>query len=225
MFEVPWYRACNRAAIANHGPMTLPETRNPTVVLLHGLALWPGFMRPMAGRLAARGWRTLPVGYRSRHQTFAASVAEVRAALPDGPIHLVGHSLGGLIAAALLRDPQGAEIGRVVQIGSPNLGSPQAVRAGWIAPIRWFYGPVLGELHPHEDAPEPDDRIGAVAGTIWPNLAGGQGDGAVRLESALAAAGRHATVRVMHTLLPLSGAVAGHVGDFLAEGRFAGDTT
>ena len=202
--------------------MTLPTPQDHTVVLLHGLALWPGFMKPMAGRLAKRGWQTQPIGYRSRHQNFAASVAEVRAALPDGPIHLVGHSLGGLIAADLLRDPQGLEIGRVVQLGSPNLGSPQATRAGWIAPIRWFYGPVLAELRPHQDGPEPHDHIGAVAGTIWPNMAGGKGDGAVTLESALAAAAMHVTVRVMHTLLPLSAAVAGHVGDFLSDGQFAG---
>ena len=174
----------------------------------------------MARRLEARGFAARPVGYRSRHQDFAASVDEVERALAElGPVHLVGHSLGGLIAAELLlRAPQ--RVGRVVQLGSPNLGSPQANRAMWIPPVRWFYGPVLRELVCHERAPAPDDRIGAVAGVIWPNISGGQGDGAVRLGSAVAAAGDHVTVRVMHTLLPLSRAVAGHVADFLTHGHF-----
>lgn len=201
--------------------MILPENQPPTVVLLHGLALWPGYMAPMARRLAARGWSVRTVGYRSRHQDFAASVAEVRAEIADlAHVHLVGHSLGGLIAAELLRSDTGGRIGRAVQIGSPNLGSPQADRALWIRPVRCFYGPVLRQLQCHDDAPDPDDRIGAVAGVIWPNIAGGQGDGVVRLESAVAAAGDHVTVRVMHTLLPLSAQVARHVARFLADGRF-----
>lgn len=206
--------------------MILPENRTPTVILLHGLALWPGYMAPMAGRLAARGWTVRSIGYRSRHQDFAASVAEVRAQIADQPqVHLVGHSLGGLIAAALLRAEPPGRIGRVVQIGSPNLGSPQADRALWIPPVRWFYGPVLPELQSSDAAPRPDARIGAVAGLIWPNISGGQGDGAVRFESAVAAAGDHVTVRVMHTLLPLSAQVAGHVARFLADGRFDGPET
>lgn len=204
--------------------MMLPEAQDrPRVVLLHGLALGPWAMALMARRLERRGWRCQRIGYRSTSQPFAESLADVRAKMPPDPLHIVGHSLGGLIGAALLHDPQGLQIGRVVQLGSPNLGSPQAVRAGWLAPLRWFYGPVLPELRPHDGPVTPDLRIGAVAGTIWPNVSGGQGDGTVRLESAIAAAGDHVTVRVMHTLLPFSAQVARHVGDYLADGRFGSE--
>ncbi len=193
-----------------------------SVVLLHGLALGPWAMALMARRFERRGWVVRRIGYRSTSQRFDASLAAVRARMPDGPVHIVGHSLGGLLGAAMLRDPDGLQIGRVVQLGSPNLGSPQALRAGWLAPLRWFYGPVLPQLVPHDGPVTPDPRIGAVAGDIWPNVSGGRGDGTVRLESAIAAAGDHVTVRVMHTLLPFSGRVAAHAADFVAHGRFGG---
>lgn len=193
------------------------------MVLLHGLALWPGFMAPMARRLRRRGWSVRIVGYDSRRQDLAASVAQVRGRLDPGQaLHLVGHSLGGLIAAALLRDPRGLQIGRVVQIGSPNLGSRRAARAQAILPLRRFYGPVLADLHCHRNAPDPNDGIGAIAGAIRPDLWGSRGDGTVGRTSALAGAGHHVTVRVMHTLLPLSAEVASHAAGFLADGRFDG---
>ena len=201
--------------------MTWPEDKSRRVILLHGLALSPLMMWPMARRLVRRGWQVERIGYRSTGQGFAASVAEVRRKMPAEPLHIVGHSLGGLIGAVLLRDPQGLEIGRVVQLGTPNLGSPQASRAGRIRPLRWFYGPVLAELRPHAGPVAPEARIGAVAGEIWPNISGGRGDGTVQLKSAIAAADDHVTVRVMHTLLPLSAQVAAHAADFLAHGQFA----
>ena len=201
--------------------MALPDVR-PTVVLLHGLALSPLFMLPMARRLAAQGWAVRRIGYDSRRQGFGESVAEVRRQLPSGPIHIVGHSLGGLIGAALLRDPQGADIRRVVQMGSPNLGSPHASRVQRIAPLRWFYGPVLEELEIHDETPDRDPRIGAIAGAVdLPvDVTDGPGDGTVSVVSALAAAGDHVTVPITHSLLPLSRRVAAHVHSFLTDGRF-----
>lgn len=190
-------------------------------MLLHGLALSPTLMWPLATRLRRRGWNVRRIGYQSTSHDLAATIPLIRNRLEAlAPLHIVGHSLGGVIGAALLRAEDDPAIGRVVQLGSPNLGSPQADRAMRIAPVRWYYGPVLSDLRPHEDAPRPEARIGAIVGTIRPNLAGGQGDGVVRIESAVAGAGAHVIVRHMHTMLPFSAEVAEHAHEFLTTGQF-----
>lgn len=205
--------------------MKSPEARAiERVVVLHGLALSPALMWPLATRLKRSGWDVHRIGYPSTEHDLSAIVAMIRARLEAlAPLHIVGHSLGGVIGAALLRAEDNPAVGRVVQLGSPNLGSPQADRALKIAPARWYYGPVLTDLRPHGQEPEPDRRIGAIVGAVWPNLAGGQGDGVVRIESAVAGAGDHVIVHHTHTMLPFSAEVARHAHTFLSEGHFRRD--
>lgn len=45
------------------------------------------------------------------------------------PVHLVAHSMGGLVARALLEYPEAASLGRVVQLGTPNGGAYAAIQA------------------------------------------------------------------------------------------------
>ena len=200
------------------GPETDPR---PLVVLIHGLVRSPASMLPLAWRLERRGWEVLRIGYASTRRDLAGCIAEVRARIPTGrPLHLVGHSLGGVISAALLRDPGGLDIRRVVQLGAPNLGSGAANRAAEYALIREIGGPVLEQLRRHRNTRDPDPRIGAVAGDVWPRLGSVPNDGVVSVRSAVSGAGDHVTVPVLHSLLPASAEVAERVDEFLAHGRF-----
>ncbi|MEM9097969.1 MAG: alpha/beta fold hydrolase [Pseudomonadota bacterium] len=200
---------------------------SPLVVLLHGLGRTPASMWLLARRLSRAGYQVIRLGYRSTRQQLSASIAELRgqlADLPSGPIHLVGHSLGGLIAVHLLRDPQGLDIKRVVQIGSPNLGSPLAERLGGVWPIRRICGPVLSELSRVTARKTPSPQIGAIAGTMglpWIGLAKPH-DGAVTLRSAWSGAGYRAAVSNLHTVLPISPGVARLTIRFLTQGDFGG---
>ncbi|MEO5697216.1 MAG: alpha/beta fold hydrolase, partial [Burkholderiaceae bacterium] len=78
------------------------------VVLLHGLWM-PGLvMRPLASKLAARGYRPHVFDYASRRRPIEAHadrlVRFVRACA-RGPVYFVGHSFGGLVVLDTLARP------------------------------------------------------------------------------------------------------------------------
>ncbi|MEM6904417.1 MAG: alpha/beta fold hydrolase, partial [Pseudomonadota bacterium] len=207
--------------------VTIPEVRTGPVsrliVLVHGLGRSPASMWALAAYLRARGFRTRCVGYASTRGDITASEGLLRQALAGlGPMDLVGHSLGGLLAARLLRAPEGLEIGRVVQLGSPNRGSPLAEKLGGTWLVRRMCGPAVADLSREGTRPAPHPRIGAIAGTGgWTGMALHRPhDGAVTLRSAWQGAGHRTHVPVLHTLLPLSPAAARRVAEFLTLGRF-----
>ena len=80
-----------------------------TVVLLHGLFDDSSGWRGLPRRLAARGLRCVALdlpGHGADTEaagSFDAAADMLFARLPDGPLHLVGHSLGAALAARLAR--------------------------------------------------------------------------------------------------------------------------
>ena len=198
------------------------------VVLVHGLGRGTASMWPLAWRLRRAGFAVERVGYPGTRLTVAEAVAHVRAALEriaaGRRLDLVGHSLGGLIAVRLLREPGALWIGRVVQLGSPNLGSAMADRLGTLWLVRRACGPAVEELRARTGRTAPDPRIAAIAGTggFWRGPLAGPHDGTVAVRSAWSGAGHRAHVRVLHALLPASARVARLVAAFLRDGRFPG---
>ncbi|MEM9139156.1 MAG: alpha/beta fold hydrolase [Pseudomonadota bacterium] len=199
----------------------------PRVVLLHGLGRSPASMLPLSWRLQRAGFLIRRIGYPSTRLSLADAVAHVRHALTDlagGPFHLVGHSLGGVIAAALLRQERFTGLHRVVQLGSPNSGSPLAGRALGFGVVRWACGPALADIRALKGPPDAHPDIASVAGTGgWPISGTGltrPHDGAVTLVSAHAGAAHRAAAPVLHTLMPASARVARLTATFLADGAF-----
>lgn len=204
------------------------------VVLIHGFWLNPAWMALLGRRLARRGlapWHHRYATMRRDLDVAAAGLARCVQALRRrgaAPVHLVGHSLGGLVALRGLA--LGADLGggRVVLLGCPVRGSGVArhFRAhglGWI--MGAMAGPLAAGLGPWRGPAE----VGVVAGTLdfgVGRLLGGYrppGDGTVavaetRLEGAADAVERRAT----HLGLLFSRRVAEAVAAFLATGRFAG---
>lgn len=183
-------------------------------------------MWPLAWRLQRAGFAVARVGYPGTRLPVAGAVEHVRAALAriaaGRRLDLVGHSLGGLIAVRLLREPGELRIRRVVQLGSPNLGSAMADRLGGLWLVRRLCGPAVGELQAHATRAAADPRVAAIAGTggFWRGPLAGPHDGTVAVRSAWSGAAHRAHVPVLHALLPASARVAALVATYLRDGRF-----
>jgi len=201
------------------------------VVLLHGLGRTRIAMQLLARRLDRAGFETECVAYSSRRLSLAeATEAAVRAvarlARRWDVVHLVGHSLGGVLAAAVATGRPELPVGRVVMIGAPMRGSGLAAWCVRFGLLRAAFGPVLADLAVDRGAVPPSDRIGAIAGTGGSARIGrevglvGTHDGKVTRRSAWAGAGHRAAVPVGHALLPFSRQVAELTARFLRDGRF-----
>ena len=103
---------------------------SPLVVLVHGLfhnpAAWILFRR----RLHAQGFGTACFRYASWGSRWEETVAGLTAYLtkileenPDRPVHLVGHSLGGLLLRCALAQAPDPRIRTLVTLGTPYWGS------------------------------------------------------------------------------------------------------
>jgi pimeloyl-ACP methyl ester carboxylesterase len=172
-----------------------------------------------------------------RYPSVSAPMAEVTARLQDfiaehapRELHLVGHSLGGLIAYRFLERFPDQPPGRVVFLGTPAVASRAArdvSRAQW---ARTLLGRCVGEELLTEQRREwlgPRD-LGIIAGTRALGLGrlvvrfDEANDGSVAVsETRLPGARDYLTLPVSHMGMLLSARVARETGGFLAHGHFS----
>lgn len=105
------------------------------VILLHGFASVPGTMWPLAYRLSRKGYATLVPFYPSWRLELDQIISWLQPQIAaftekqhDGPVHFIGHSMGGLVARALIQRARPANLGKLVMLGTPNGGSEIADR-------------------------------------------------------------------------------------------------
>ena len=212
---------------------------NGTVILLHGFAGLPIMHRLLARKLSRAGFDTHELGYDS----WGKSLGEVCDRLlpritriletSTGPVHFVGHSMGGLVIRALLQRMRPERLGHVVMLGTPNAGSEVADFCDDWAVLR----PILGKAGPalvtrrsaavHAMFGPIDYSLGIIAGD-WrgpvqtlTRLIPGPNDGKVSVASTrLPEAADHIVLPISHTLLLYHGEAHRQVSHFLAHGRF-----
>jgi alpha/beta hydrolase family protein len=182
-------------------------------------------------RLTAAGFDPSVFRYPSMH----ASLAEVNAALAArlrsfaGTVHLVGHSLGGVVVLETLEREGELPPGRIVLLGSPVQGSRVARSIA-----AWSLGPqLLGPLAVAELAREHRREwkqcrdVGIIAGcrsvglgrliAVLPQ----PNDGTICVdETRLPGATVHLVQDVSHTGMLVSRSIASLVCEFLGTGRF-----
>jgi pimeloyl-ACP methyl ester carboxylesterase len=205
-----------------------------TVVLVHGIWMSSLELVLLAWRLRRCGYRTLRFHYRSlrrpvRHN--AECLARRVRQLTAGQIHLVGHSLGGLVILQALQDHPGLITGRVVLLGSPVKGSAVARHIHGRRLLRWLIGR-SGEQGLLGGGPGWNgwQSLGVIAGRrslgIGRLMGGlsGVNDGVVNFEETIIEGVPDSlVVESTHVGLLTSRRVAGQVCAFLKHGRFDAD--
>jgi pimeloyl-ACP methyl ester carboxylesterase len=204
------------------------------VVLAHGLWM-PGLvMKPLAARLVRAGFRCHSFSYMGAGRPIEAHAERLaRFSESFGPVHFVGHSLGGLvILEALLGEPRAAA-GRVVLLGTPARGCYSGRRFARYPGGRWMLGEseVLWRERRAARWNRPE-ALGIVAGTqpsfglgrLFGALPGAN-DGVVRVEETeVDGMADRVALPVGHSAMLVSARVAQNVAAFLEKGKFSAST-
>ena len=203
-----------------------------TVVTLHGLWMRPGAMIILQRRLRAAGFDVQGFGYPTVHQSLeanGAALAQFVERLPGDTVHLVAHSLGGVVIRAMLEQRTPARLGRVVMLGSPLRGSQIGARVARLPGGRRIIGRSVIELNARGGFSSwvSGVQAGAIAGRVpfgtgW--LVGGiyeANDGTVAVaETLVPGLSDHIVLPVTHFALPWSKRVSDQTEHFLLHGRF-----
>ncbi|MGQ0384614.1 MAG: esterase/lipase family protein [Gammaproteobacteria bacterium] len=199
--------------------------------MVHGLWLNGLETFLLRDRLTAAGFDPFVFRYSSMHATLAQVTAALAAKLrAHDDVHVVGHSLGGVIAFETFTAHAGLPPGRAVLLGAPLCGSraARAVASRWYGPA--MLGPLaLAELtrerHSHWSGAR---EIGIIAGTrsagigrVFAELAE-PNDGTVCLEETrVGGVKEHLAIGTSHTGMLLNPAVAAATCRFLHDGSFS----
>ncbi len=200
------------------------------VILLHGLWMRGVTLWPLAQRLRAAGYEVATFDYASvaaSPQRAAARLRERLGKTRADAVHLLGHSLGGLVALEAVRGRNDLPSGRIVCLGSPLRGSAASRALAQWPGTRWLLGASTPLLADGVAAWDDDREIGVIAGNLplgfgspLAHLAAPH-DGTVAVgETRLAGITDHAIVHASHTGLLLSAAAATHAVEFLRRGHF-----
>ena len=206
--------------------MSQPD--GPQVVLVHGLLNSDWWLRPLAAKLRAEGFRTSLFGYSSVFDGPERAVPRLLERLRKEPADaLVGHSLGGLIALESLRQAPELAVSRVVCLGSPLRGSQTARNLATRVWGRPLLGRSAGLLQCGLECWDGTAQVGLVAGDVAHGLGrlfarfDGGSDGTVGLEETrLPGLADHCTVHSSHTGLVFSPDAVRQAAHFLRHGRF-----
>ena len=218
-----------------------PGAVRGTVLFVHGLWMSGAESFLLKRHLATHGWTLRVFPYSSlaepmpriagRCARFALQVASRTLA----PVHLIGHSLGGLViyrmfeTGLLAPDRFSGDFCRVVFMGTPIQGSQSGRTLARLAPLRGLLGAAGTELQ--QVLPrrwEHKAQLGIIAGDNPHGLGRllsrlpGPNDGTVALsETSIEGAADRCVVHASHTGLLVATEAAEQIAYFLANGRFS----
>ncbi len=145
------------------------QTGDATVVFVHGIWMTGLELSLLRYRVARCGYRTRLFRYRTTRRSPAENAEALAAFLArqeGSTLHLVAHSLGGIVVCHLLASHPPARLGRVLMLGSPLRGSLPARLLWRHRRLRWLLGR-SGEQGLLDGAPPCPEglEIGMIAGT------------------------------------------------------------
>jgi pimeloyl-ACP methyl ester carboxylesterase len=210
--------------------------RAPTsdlIVLIPGLWMPSWVMLPLAWWLRSKGYSCVRFSYASSRASLDANADKLAGflrTLGERPLHLVGHSLGGVLALHTTASRRPARVRSVLMMGSPAGGtfagrSLLARRWG-----RWMVGRTVPDWLENTRPVAPEGvLVGVIAGVralglgmiFVPDLPRPH-DGVIRVsETLVEGAVDHIEVDVSHAAMLTSVQVARLVASFVSTGCFA----
>jgi hypothetical protein len=203
------------------------ESGKKGVVLLHGLTGHSILLRPIHSQLRKLGYDllnwsywSLPSTIESHRERLEKDVAGWIRSAELSRVHLIGHSMGGIIVRSLLGSTGlsqdiASRVGNVVQLVPPNQGSPVAARF-WRCGFRFraFHelSDIAGSAVTTLPDPSGDFRIGILAA---------KRDRVVPLANTrLKQTADHQIVKAGHTTILFRRRTARLVGNFIQGGKF-----
>jgi pimeloyl-ACP methyl ester carboxylesterase len=137
---------------------SIEKNSGPYVLLLHGLGRTSVSMLPLGAALAEQNYRVMSIGYPSRSASIdeltdialTTHIARIIATEPEAEIHIVTHSLGGILARNYLSTADVSHIRSIVMLAPPHQGSHMADRWSSTALGRYVLGPAISELRTDE---------------------------------------------------------------------------
>ena len=139
----------NRARLRTLRRLAITNSRPQTVVLLHGLWFSGYILFVLARRLRRQGFTVHAFSYpsvRADLGTNAERLADFLDTLDADTVHLVGHSLGGILIRALFHHHPRQKPGRIVTLGTPHGGSRVARHLSRHAFWCWAMGKGVAQL-------------------------------------------------------------------------------
>jgi pimeloyl-ACP methyl ester carboxylesterase len=219
---------------AHHGAAAAGPGQRP-VLLAHGLWMTGLETALLRQRLNRGGFHVTVYHYAS----LTAQAAGVRAALAEriralaassgASVHVVGHSLGGVLLAQVAESDPSLPIGRIVLLGAPVHGSGTAHALARLPGGAILLGALADSELTHGERGPWRSRfpLGIIAGTHAIGMGkllhaiSDPNDGTVSVaETRLEGAQAYLEIRASHMGLLLSRAVAANVAAFLASGQF-----
>jgi pimeloyl-ACP methyl ester carboxylesterase len=203
------------------------------VILMHGL--WTGgwAMQGLRLLLSRRGYAASAIDYRSVAQSLdehARRLAARIGELPTPAVHLVGHSLGGLVILRYLRIHGEQRVGRIVLLGTPARGCVAGQRLESMAAGERLLGASRDIWRSLPEDYRTQRELGVIAGSRPWGLGRlmmrlpGTNDGVVRLEETEVEGMRDRIVLpVSHSGMLVSTRAAHQVAAFLERGAFDHD--
>lgn len=203
------------------------------IILLHGLWMRGFALAMLHRRMMEAQFRVHRFDYLSVANTQERILERLRERMDalsehGGTVHLVGHSLGGLLALQVCRTPDGLPPGRVVCLGSPLKGSAAARHFGALGRSgEALLGHNRALLEQGFERWEGLREVGMIAGRTPIGLGAvlasieGEHDGTVAVaETRLPGLADHCIVDTSHTGLLFSQDVARLTAHFLRQGCF-----
>lgn len=208
-----------------------------TIILVHGLGRTAKSMDSLKVRLEKVGYRVIAESYPStkksiqEHAEWLQAIIDKASLDHPGQIHIVTHSLGGIITRYLFSTSKPKSLGRVVMLSPPNSGSEIVDFFEDSKLFQHFTGPsgkVLGtddQSIPNSLGPV-DFEVGIITGDATLNplyslLIPGEDDGKVSVERAKVQGMRDfLVVHKSHTFIMDSPEIAEQIIHFIEYGEF-----